>query len=76
MNGYFYSGRSFTCLCRAHQVLAWDRWATLLRWMWYSTSKIAISSDNPGTSIALWSNRTVRSSVSSGVFFPACAVSA
>ena len=33
------------------------------------TSNTATSSDSPGTSIALWSNRTVRSSVSSGVFF-------
>jgi len=31
---YFYSGRSFTLLCRARQVLAWDRWATSLRRMW------------------------------------------
>jgi hypothetical protein len=37
--------------------------------MWYSTRNNAIASDNPGTSIARWSNRTVRSNVSSGVFF-------
>ena len=40
----------------------------LLRWMWYSTSNKAIPRDKPGASIALWSNRTERSSVNSGVF--------
>ncbi len=56
-------------MCRAHQVLVWDRRATSSRRMWYSTSSSASPSDNPGTSIALRSNRTVRSSVSPG-FFP------
>ena len=73
---YFYSGRSLTLLCRAHQALVWDRRATSLRWIWYSTSNSASFSDNPGTSIARWSNRTVRSSVSSGVFSPGRAASA
>jgi len=62
-------------LCRAIQVFVWDRRATALRWMWYSTSNNANPSDIPGTSIALWSSRTVRSSVSSGVFSPGYAAS-
>jgi hypothetical protein len=56
-------------LCLAIQVLVWDRRATSLRRMWYSTRNNAIARDNPGTSIARWSNRTVRSNVNSGVFF-------
>jgi hypothetical protein len=69
MNYYFYSGRSLTFLCLAIQVFVWDFVAVLLRAMWYSTSSTANSSANPGTSIALFSRCTVRSSVNSGVFF-------
>jgi hypothetical protein len=53
----------------AIHVFVCDFLAISLRRMWYSTSRIAIFSDTVGSWIAACSKRTVRSTVSSGVFF-------